>query len=350
MLHHRQCFAIQKISDQILIADWHSDSLLWNRSLNSNNSYGHIDFPRMRRGSIGLQVFSTVTWVPKKITTSNPMEGDALAKLALANGWPPSTLISKYARARHQSKLLDRAIKKDANVELITSRTNLMDFLKKRQGDKNLLAVMKATEGLHAMEADIKKLDQLIADGFRVMGLVHMFDNKIGGSSYGVDKGGLTDLGKEVIQKLNQESILIDLAHASSKLIDDVLTLSTQPIMVSHTGIRGTQNQPRNLSDTQIKAIANKGGVIGIGFWPTAVGGNGLTSIVASIKYVSDLVGVDHVSLGSDFDGYVSTPIDGGSMPLLVQKLLDSGFKFDEIEKIMGGNQIRFLLANLPKD
>ena len=144
--------------------------------------------------------------------------------------------------------------------------------------------------------------------------------------------------------------MIIDLAHASPKLIEDVLRICSRPVIVSHTGVKGCIDNNRNLSDQQIKKIADKGGLIGIGFWETAVGINGVESIVNCIKYVSDLVGVEHVALGSDFDGAVTIPFDAAGMVHITEELLEQGFSKKNIRMIMGENALNFLLNALPKE
>jgi len=181
------------------------------------------------------------------------------------------------------------------------------------------------------------------------MGLVHFFDNEIGGSSAGESKQGLTDFGKRIIHEMEKKEIIIDLAHASPKLIDQILRIAKRPVIVSHTGVKGTFDSPRNLSDAALRSIAKNGGLVGIGFWEEAVGSIHPASIAAAIRYTSDLIGIDHVALGSDFDGAVATSFDASNIILLTEALIQEHFSDKEIKKIMGGNQIEFLKHNLPK-
>ena len=124
----------------------------------------------------------------------------------------------------------------------------------------------------------------------------HFFDNDIGGSAAGVGKTGLTDKGRKWVRQMEARAMIIDLAHASPKTMDDVLAMATRPLVVSHTGVKGTCNNNRNLSDDQIRAIAGNGGLIGIGYWETATCGSDATAIVRAMRYVSDRVGVEHVA------------------------------------------------------
>ena len=120
-------------------------------------------------------------------------------------------------------------------------------------------------------------------------------------------------------------------------------------MVVSHTGVKGTCNNNRNLSDDQIRAIAAKGGLIGIGYWDTATCGSDAAAIVHAMRYASDRVGVEHVALGSDFDGAVTTPFDTSGLPQVTDAMLAAGYSDQDIRKIMGENVVKFLLANLPE-
>lgn len=143
--------------------------------------------------------------------------------------------------------------------------------------------------------------------------------------------------------------MIIDLAHASSQTIDEVLALHTRPLMVSHTGVKGTCDNNRNLSDAHLQAIAATGGLIGIGFWETAVCGRDVAAIVRAIQYAVAKVGYRSVALGSDWDGAVLTPIDASQTDQLTAALLEAGMSIDEVSAIMGGNVRDFLLLNLPE-
>jgi microsomal dipeptidase-like Zn-dependent dipeptidase len=147
---------------------------------------------------------------------------------------------------------------------------------------------------------------------------------------------------------MQAHDVTIDLAHASEALIDDVLARTDDPVVVSHTGVRATCDSPRNLSDQNIQAIAETGGVIGIGIWDTAVCGETPAAAARAMRHVADLVGVEHVALGTDFDGTVSVPFDAAGLPHLTEALMDAGFSPDEIEQVMGGNVIRVLRRTLP--
>jgi membrane dipeptidase len=142
--------------------------------------------------------------------------------------------------------------------------------------------------------------------------------------------------------------MLLDLAHASEKTIDDALALARRPVVVSHTGVKGTCDNLRNLSDAHLRGVARIGGVVGIEFWDTAVCGTGPDAIARAVRHAVSVAGIEHVALGSDFDGAVSTPFDAAGLPALTEALLAEGFADDDIARIMGANAIRVLQSALP--
>jgi microsomal dipeptidase-like Zn-dependent dipeptidase len=144
--------------------------------------------------------------------------------------------------------------------------------------------------------------------------------------------------------------MIVDLAHASAQTIQQVLAIATRPLVVSHTGVKGTCDNNRNLSDEQIRAVAAKGGLIGIGYWDTATCGSDARAIVKAMRYVSSRVGVEHVALGSDFDGAITAPFDVTGLAEITDALLEAGYSEGEIRMIMGENVLSFLQANLPEN
>jgi microsomal dipeptidase-like Zn-dependent dipeptidase len=195
----------------------------------------------------------------------------------------------------------------------------------------------------------LENLDLLFDAGIRMMAPTHYFDNEFGGSAQGLHKGGLTEKGRELIRRMEQRRIIVDLAHASDQTISDVVGMSTRPVLVSHTGVKGTCNNPRNLSDEQLKSIAATGGVIGIGYWETATCGDDAQAIARAIRYTADLIGIEHVALGSDFDGAVATAFDTTGVAQVTDALLAQGFSEDQIRLVMGGNVLRLLTQTLPQ-
>src|SRR5205823_1747437 len=182
-----------------------------------------------------------------------------------------------------------------------------------------------------ALDGDLANLDALFDAGFRMMSPTHFFDNEVGGSAHGLNKGGLTEMGREMIRRMEAKHMIVDLAHASPKVIDDVLAMATKPVVVSHSGVKGTCDNTRNLNDTQMARIAQTGGVIGIGYWETAVCGRDVRAIARAIRYAVNLVGIEHVGLGSDFDGAIGAIFDTTGLSTLTEALLADGFSEGEI-------------------
>jgi len=232
---------------------------------------------------------------------------------------------------------------------VIESTADLSNYLDRRRLNHRLTAGLLSIEGAHALDGKLENLDVLYRAGYRMMSPSHFFDNDIGGSSAGINKTGLTEKGREWVRETEARHMIVDLAHASPKTIDDVLAIATRPVVVSHTGVKGTCNNNRNLSDDQIRSVAAKGGLIGIGYWDTATCGTDAQAIVKAMRYVSDRVGVEHVALGSDFDGAVTTPFDTTGLVEITDAMLQAGYSEQDIRMIMGGNVMKFLQENLPK-
>ncbi|PQA76332.1 dipeptidase [Rhodoferax sp. TS-BS-61-7] len=334
----------------LFIADLHDDALLWSRDLLQRYDYGHTDLPRLQEGKVSLQVFSTVTKSPKGLNFErNGADSDTLTALVMAQRWPVATWNSLLARALHQSQKLHHAAEGSAGaMQIVRSQAELAALTQGQPPAGGKLIALLATEGLHPLEGRLENVDRLFDAGFRIMGLTHFFDNELGGSAHGLKKGGLTPFGKQVVAKLQEKSVLVDLAHASPQVVDDVLAMTKRPVLVSHTGVQGTCPGPRNLSDRHIQAIAATGGVMGIGYFEGAVCGLDTASIIKAMRYTANLVGVKHVALGSDFDGATQTAFDTTGLVHLTQGLLEAGFSEGDVAAIMGGNVLRLLQAQLP--
>jgi microsomal dipeptidase-like Zn-dependent dipeptidase len=133
-------------------------------------------------------------------------------------------------------------------------------------------------------------------------------------------------------------------------MVEEVLELSTRPVILSHGGLKGNCNSARNLDDELLRRIAAAGGIIGIGFWDAAVCDPSPQGVVTAIRYAIDVLGVEHIALGSDYDGTVAVMFDTSELAILTQTMLQSGFSETEIRAVMGDNVKRFLLDNLPED
>jgi len=340
----------KQFHDSLFVADLHADTLLWDRNIDKLSHYGHVDLPRMRTAGAALQVFSMVSKTPHGLNIyENKADSDDITALVIAQKWPVQSWFSLPERVYYMIERLTAAAERTENhFMLIKNQQDLKSFLLLRQQNPVYTAGMLSVEGAHALEGSLDLIDEFYARGVRFVGLTHFFDNELGGSAHGMTKEGLSTFGKKALAKMQSLGMVIDLAHSSETLFNQVVNTSRQPVLVSHTGVKGTCNKSRNLSDQQIRQIAATGGLIGIGYWPTAVCGDNIQSIVRAIAYTVKIAGIDSVALGSDFDGSVSTPFDITGLPHLTDALLKYGFNEEEVRKIMGANILRFLHKVLP--
>jgi microsomal dipeptidase-like Zn-dependent dipeptidase len=331
------------------VVDLHADSLLWGRDLLRRHTLGHVDLPRLRQGGVLFQVFSIVTHAPRGINIhrNDAKKMDMITVLAMASGWPFKTWSSRLERALYQAaRLSEMADRSNGSLHVLRTRRDLSDFRRNRRpGD---VAGLLSVEGAQVLEGKIENVDALFAAGVRMMSPTHFIDTELGGSAHGVSHGGLTPFGRAVIARMEDKKMILDLSHASAALIDDALSIIKTPPVVSHTGVRGTCPNERNLSDDQLRQIAARGGLVGIGFWSSAVCGHDMASVARAIRYAVDVMGVKHVALGSDFDGAVAEPIDSTGMPYLTQALQEEKLTNAQIRQIMGGNALRFFSQHLP--
>jgi microsomal dipeptidase-like Zn-dependent dipeptidase len=211
------------------------------------------------------------------------------------------------------------------------------------------IAAILGAEGAQPLEGNLGNLDILYAAGFRMMSPTHFTDTDIAGSASGQRRGGLTELGRKWVRSMEAKNMLIDLAHASPATLRDVTAIATKPVIVSHTGVKGTCNNNRNLSDDEIRAVARTSGVVGIGYWETAVCGRDARAVARAIQYAARVIGPEHVTLGSDFDGGTTMPFDATGVPMIPDALLKAGMSEHDIRLIMGENVVRVFSQTLPE-
>jgi microsomal dipeptidase-like Zn-dependent dipeptidase len=338
------------LHERLWIADLHADSLLWGRDLLTRSDRGHVDVPRLVEGNVALQVLAVTTKSPRHLNIErNDDDSDDIFLLALALGWPPATWRRLLPRALHLAARADvMAARSDGRLRVLRTTADLAAYGAARRDRAAMTATLLSIEGAHALDGDPANVEVVADAGFRMMSPSHFFDTAFGGSAHGAVKGGLTDDGREMVRRMEARGMLVDVAHASAATIDDIIALAGRPVVASHTGLRGVCDNARNLTDAHVRGIAETGGVVGVGFWPTACGGEDVEAIVRSIRHAVDVGGVEHVALGSDFDGAVPEPFDATGLVLLTEALLEAGFADDDIAKIMGGNVRRLLAEVLP--
>ncbi|WP_459788500.1 dipeptidase [Alteriqipengyuania sp. 357] len=334
----------------LTIVDLHSDTLLWSRNLLSRADRGHMDLPRLEEGNVALQVFSSVTKTPKgQNYDANTADSDNITLLAVAQLQPARTWTSLLERSLWHAEKLDRAAA-DSNGELrkVADLGDLDALLQARSGKgPKPVGALLSIEGLQNLEGDLSNLDVLSKEGFRMASLTHFFDTDLAGSMHGVEKGGLTDKGRRAVRRMEELGMVIDIAHCSHKCVADILAMARRPVVSSHGGVQATCQVNRNLTDEEIRGVAKTGGVVGIGYWDAAVCGTSPRDAAKAMKHVRDLVGIDYVALGSDYDGATTVRFDTSQLVQVTQALIDEGFTEDEIRAVMGGNALRVLRAGI---
>ncbi|MDG2533306.1 dipeptidase [Sphingomonas sp. HITSZ_GF] len=345
----RPSAAAKQLHASLQIADMHADTLMWRRNLLDRSNTGQVDLPRLLAGNYTLQVFSSVTKTPKHQNyDSNPGDTDNITLLTIAQLQPPKTWTSLLERSLFHARKLDRAAAgSNGKLRVIRTAADLDLLLSDRAAGKKVVGGMLSIEGLQDMEGNLSNLDTLYGAGFRMAGMAHFFDNEVAGSMHGVHKGGLTPLGRQVVARMEQLGMIVDIAHSSHETVAEILRMAKRPVVSSHGGVQATCKVNRNLTDDEIKGVARTGGVVGIGYWDAAVCGTEPANVVRAILHVRQLVGIDHVGLGSDFDGAVTTGWDSSQIIAITQGLLDAGLSADEIRKVMGGNVLRVIRAGI---
>jgi membrane dipeptidase len=343
--------AARALHATLRVADLHADSLLFGRDLLRRGDRGHVDVPRLIEGRVALQVLSMAVKTPRGINIDrNDDSSDEILTLALAKRWPPSTWRRLLPRVLYLAgRAHGFAAASGGTFRVIETRADLLAYLADHAANPRITAGLLSIEGAHALDGDPANVDAVADAGIRMISPAHFFDTAFGGSAHGIEQHGLTTRGREMIRRMEARGVLLDVAHSSARTIDDALAVSTRPVVASHTGVRGVLDNARNLSDTHLDGIAATGGLVGIGFWPTASGGEDAAAIARSIGYAVDRIGAEHVALGSDWDGAVPVPFDAANTVQLTDALLDVGLDEAAIRAVMGENVLRLLAATLPE-
>ncbi len=339
----------------LTIGDWHADTLLWKRDMLERADRGHVDLPRLIEGNVALQVFTAVTKSPagQNYEANSADARDNITLLAVGQLWPTRTWDSIFERAVYQAERLHQAEDgSEGQLRILRSSADIDTLLADRAAGQTVVGGMLGIEGAHPLEGDIANLQKLQDVGYRVIGLQHFFDNALGGSLHGIGNKGLTDFGREVVTAITERNLVLDLAHSSPQVAEDVIAMTDIPLIVSHTGIYGNCPVKRNYPDALMqKIVANGavdgGGVVGIGYWADVTCDDSPAGVAKTVKAAVDLLGEDHVSLGSDYDGSVATAFDTSQLAALTQALIEAGLSEAQIRKVMGENMLRVLKARL---
>jgi membrane dipeptidase len=315
--------------------DLHADTLMWARWLGYDLLRrhtpplpraalgGHVDLPRMTSGGAGGQFFGLV---------SLPLPGTS----------------SGLSRAVHeQIDALDATVARSEG-KLRKVRTTAEIAACHAAG---AVSALLGIEGAHALEGDLERLEAFAGRGVRYLGLAHFSANEACFPAYGRgrrDSEGLTRFGRALIERCESLGVLVDLAHVNRRgFMDACGAVRTTPI-VSHTGASGAFPHWRNIDDDQLRAVADRGGVVGVMFCPRFLGADGLGPVVRHLRHVLDVAGEDTPALGSDWDGFIvpTAPLsDPTGLPSLVDALLQAGLTEGTIGKILRANVLRVLAS-----
>jgi membrane dipeptidase len=281
--------------------------------------FGHVDVPRLVEGGIGAQFFG---------------------------------LVSLPVAHRGNGRVIDEQIDLlDAEVARGTGlfrKVRSAEELESAERD-GATAALLGIEGAHALEGNLDRIDHYARRGVRYLGLLHFSANEAGFPAYGRgrrDADGLSRWGKELVRRCEAASVIVDLAHLNRRGFLDACQMATRPPIVSHTGVTRAYDHWRNIDDDQLRAVADKGGVVGIIFCPAFLGGTSLDDVVRHLRHTIDVAGEDAVALGSDWDGFiVPTPDlrDASRLPLLTDALLAAGFREATVAKVLRQNALRVL-------
>jgi membrane dipeptidase len=322
---------LESIHDRAFVVDLHNDVMevisgsSFAYQLAARHSTNHTDIPRLREGGVDAQIFSI--WVS------------------------PTT----YASAVYFStamKFIDSIKAQSARNTKDMGFVTQSDSLTAQVAQKKIAGIL-VVEGGHCLEEKVENLLAFYRAGVRVMTITWNNSTSwaVSAQDSRADNVGLNDFGKQVIRTMDSLGMIIDISHVGRKTVDDILATSKNPIIASHSGVYALRNHYRNLTDTQIKAVAQRGGVIGVVFYPTFLVSSGtarLENVLQHIDYIKNLVGVDYVALGSDFDGIETTPIgleDVTKFPAITEGLLQRGYSREDVRKILGENFMRVFRA-----
>lgn len=395
------------LAEGLFMADLHADTLLWGVDPLTPRNGGHLDGARLAAARMGLQVFAAPTWTPLPFRNDEDRLVVSRTRFDQADALFPTEILSP-ARTRSR-KRRSRALKiaqrfrgmvrnsQHQSAPFIATpiyQAADLDALSApdRVGDaKPSIGVMLSLEGLHWLSPDDDQarvdaaLDELAEAGFRMIAPTHRFSNGLGGASENSGgRGGLTAAGKKVVNGCLDRRLVIDLAHAAPALIREACGLALthddgpRPVLISHCGIKAVNPSPRNLSVADIRAVVATGGVIGVGFWRSAMGWaddepfeDKMARITESIMAVLDTLSADdfvdemvgrygrfdpyeHIAFGSDFDGATTTAFDVTGVSHVVAALtrirdadLSPVFPREKLALIAGENTRRVLRAAL---
>jgi membrane dipeptidase len=274
---------------------------------------------------------------------------DGMGLFCARHGWPAAARKTPRSRAFHQIEMLRTACERSGGTaEIVTTREALATNL-----SKGKLSAILAMEGAYPLEGNAGALEDFVREGLRMLGPSHLIPNPFASCSYWLYRDrGLTGAGRELVAEMRRLGVILDVAHASPKTLDDLFAIDALPsLLTSHTGVSGVTPHWRNLRDDHVRQIAARGGVVSIILATQFLGGKTLGDFARHAKHAASIAGPWNVALGSDFDGFI-TPVggirDATDLPLAARALSTAGFDRTSVQGVMGSNLIRFLLNSLP--
>ncbi len=321
------------LHEDAFVADLHVDSFLIARQfgydflkrhsawLPGGALFSHTDLPRMREGGVDFIAFGVVV---------NPL-------LKPKNCFPS---------ALRQIELFHDACKR-SDGELVQAESPEAALEAKKKG---IRCGFLGMEGAHDLGGELENVVKAHELGVRYITLTHFSSNQAASCAKGLKanpQAGLTDWGRDLIMEMNRVGVIVDVAHVNRPGFLDAVRLSKSPCLVSHGGVTGAMPHWRNIDDDMLRALADKGGTVGVIFSPSYITNNkrlGAKAIFRHIDHIVQTVGEDHASIGSDFDGYIPTPFDlrdTSDMPRITQLMLENGYSEERIRKILGLNFLR---------
>lgn len=340
---------VRALHDRLTVVDVHADTLIWRRNLLRRARWGHFDFPRMADGGVALQGFLVVTEAPRLVIGGGLTDkSDRLTALGMVDQWPIRAIAHQVERALYLgSKLQHFCDRSGGSIMFIQTATDLRGLLARRAAGQDVRGAYLGLEGADGTGYVTANLQRLFDAGFRMAELCHYTDTAFAASSSGLSLGGLTPLGVEAVQVMDRLGMVVDLAHASPRTVEQVLRLSALPPLITHTGSASCHHDPKCLPDTLLRDVVARGGVVGLGFVPDYVGGSAVEDVVRALDHLVQLLGADGVVLGSGFCA-LPLPIAVDHFPHITAALMARGYPEPAIAKIMGGNAVRYLLSVLP--
>lgn len=356
-------------SNEPPIFDGHNDSLQSiylpdkgeRRSYFDRNTQGHIDLPRMREGGFGGGFFAV--FVPSSSSTGKFPGADSDATETAYEMPIASRIDVTYAQEltiKGTACLFRLEERSNGQLKVVRTVEELVACM-----HKGIIAVVLHFEGAEAIDSELNALYVFYQAGLRSLGIVWSRPNRFGQGvpfkfPHSPDTGpGLSEAGRELVKACNKLGIVVDLAHLNERGFWDTEKLSDAPLVVTHTAVHALCPSTRNVTDRQLDAIGESEGVVGINFHVAFLRPDGrlepdtpLTEIVRHIDYVAQRIGIDHVALGSDFDGAVMPQElgDVSGMPRLIAALRDQGYDDEALRKLAHENWVRVLRRTWRKD